>query len=178
MNNINVFLIQERLYFSVSLLSWAVVAAHSGCDQNHGVCRWSHAPLHHPGCQPAHRVRHTRGATPTRETQRHEQSLLEVRASWSWMVQRRVQVSEESSGSVAGRWWSALMRLQMTRSAGWWCSLDLESSSLQVGLAGFHCSDLRSFMFCCVDDRPGPDGHGERHAPPRRRRHRQSLLER
>lgn len=63
----------------------------------------------------------------------------------------RVLVSEESSGSLAGRWWSALMRLQRIRSAGWWWSLDLESSSLQVGLADFDSSDpsqTSHFLLC------------------------------
>lgn len=55
-----------------------VLAARSGCRQGHVILRWSRLSLHHPGHQSPSRVRHTRGAEPPWETQRHEQSVLEA----------------------------------------------------------------------------------------------------
>lgn len=65
----------------VSLRSRAV-AAGSGRRQIHVFFRRSWISVHLAGHQPASRVHHTCGAEPSWETQRHEQSLLEVQ-TWS-----------------------------------------------------------------------------------------------
>lgn len=62
------------------LLRQGLMDACSLCCQSDVIFSWSHLSVHHPGHQSPCREHHACGASPSRENQRHEQSLLEARA--------------------------------------------------------------------------------------------------
>lgn len=49
---------------------------------------------------------------------------------------------------LSGRWWSSSTSLLETRTAGWWCFLEQEECSQQVGVHRHHARCRNCFILC------------------------------